>query len=149
MPGPVPKRSEDRVRTHQSDIATEKLEVYGEVVVPPLNMPFEAHSMVVDFYDSLVISGQARYFEPSDWEYARIVCFILQTIVTSPKPSSEMFKAWQTAASNLLVTEGDRRRLRIEIARQPVNDKSQDDADALVLEFRERMEKAVAARKEA
>ncbi len=146
MPGPVPKRSDERIRRNSDIIDTEKLEVYGDVVVPPLNMPFEAHPMVVDFYDSLIISGQARYYEPSDWEFARVACFILQNILTHPRPSPEMYKAFQSAMSNLLVTEGDRRRLRIEIARQPVNTEVKDESEALIMEFRERMQKAEAAR---
>ncbi len=85
--------------------------------IPELNLPFGADQMVVDFYKSLQTSATARYYEPSDWEYARLTCFIMQTIVSSRKPSAEMFKALQTAMSNLLVTEGDRRRLRIEIER--------------------------------
>lgn len=146
MPGPVPKRPEDRIRRNEDIVPTDKVEVYGEVVVPPLNLPFDTHPMVVDFFDSLVMSAQAQFYEPSDWEYARLVCFIMNGIVTSPKPSSEMFKALQTAMSNLLVTEGDRRRLRIEIARQPVK-QDIDESEALIFSFKERMAKAEAARK--
>lgn len=117
MPGPVPKREEDRQRTNAPEIPIDHVEVYGEVPIPELNLPFGADPMVVDFYKSLQTSATARYYEPSDWEYARLTCFIMQTIVSSRKPSAEMFKALQTAMSNLLVTEGDRRRLRIEIER--------------------------------
>lgn len=149
MPGPVPKRSDERIRANKPEVDIDKLEVYGDVVVPPLNMPFDPHPMVVDFYDSLIISGQARYFEPSDWEFARVACFILQNLLTNPRPSPEMYKAWQSAMSNLLVTEGDRRRLRIEITRAAVNEKVEDESQALILEFRERMQKAEAARSQA
>lgn len=152
MPGPVPKRDEDRIRRNKApqntDTPADKVEVHGEVVVPPLNMPFDPHPMVIDFYDSLVISGQAQFYEPSDWEYARLVCFIYQTIVTSARPSSEMFKALQTAMSNLLVTEGDRRRLRLEITRTEATAKI-DESEALIMSFKERMTNAEAARKSA
>lgn len=127
MPGPVPKRADERVRRNEPEIQIEKPEAYGEVEVPELNLPFGADPMVVDFYDSLAKSAFAQYYEPSDWEYARLACFIMQTIVTSRRPSSEMFKALQTAMSNLLVTEGDRRRLRIEVQRGA--EKSNDDEE--------------------
>jgi hypothetical protein len=117
MPGPVPKREEDRARTNAPEIPIETIEVYGEVTPPELNLPFGADQMVIDFYESLKKSAFAKYYEPSDWEYARLACFIMQRIVSTNRPSAEMFKALQTALSNLLVTEGDRRRLRIEIAR--------------------------------
>lgn len=149
MPGPVPKRDDERIRRQSPDYDADKLEVEGAVIVPPLNMPFEPHPMVQDFYDSLVISGQSKYYEPSDWEYARLVCFIMQNIVTSPRPSSEMFKALQTAMSNLMVTEGDRRRLRLEIVRAEKKDKADDESQALIMEFRTRMEKAVSSRESA
>lgn len=145
MPGPVPKRSEERIRRNEEILPAEKLECVGEVVVPPLNLPFEPHPMVVDFYDSLVISGQSKFYEPSDWEYARLVCFIMQTIVSTNRPSSEMFKALQTAMSNLLVTEGDRRRLRLEIVRTQEN-KSKDDMGEVVDMFMKRMRAAEEAR---
>lgn len=149
MPGPVPKREDERVRRNTPEVETEKVEIVGEVIVPPLDMPFEPHPMVQSFYDSLVISGQSKFYEPSDWEYARLVCFIMQTIVTSPRPSSEMFKALQTAMSNLMVTEGDRRRLRLEIVRAEKKDKAEDESQALIMEFRKRMTEAVSSRESA
>lgn len=127
MPGPVPKRSEDRVRHGEPGIPVEKLEVEGTVEIPDLNMPFRPHPMVVDFYESLKNSAQSKYYEPSDWEYARLACFIMQTIVTAKRPSSEMYKNLQSALSNLLVTEGDRRRLRLEVVRNA--EKSQEDPE--------------------
>lgn len=146
MPGPVPKRDEDRIRRNTPDVETDKLEIEGEVIVPPLNMPFDPHPMVVDFYSSLVISGQAKFYEPSDWEYARLVCFIMHNVVSSPRPSSEMFKALQTAMSNLLVTEGDRRRLRLEIVRAEKKAPDNTEEEALIVEFKKRMEEATSAR---
>lgn len=149
MPGPVPKRPDERVRRNDDVIPTDKIEVFGDVVVPPLNMPFDPHPLVIDFYDGLINSAQAALYEASDWEYARIVCFMLQTLVTSSKPSSEMYKAWQTATSNLLVTEGDRRRLRIEIARAPQQAAVKDEDAQIISMFMERMEKAEASRAQA
>lgn len=145
MPGPVPKRSEDRVRQHAPEVPIEKIETSGTVEIPELNLPFGASQMVVDFYDSLKRSAYSKYYEPSDWEYARLTCFIMETIVKTPKPSAEMYKALQTAMSNMLVTEGDRRRLRIEIVRE--QEKTQkDDMGEVVDMFMKRMQDAEKAR---
>jgi hypothetical protein len=142
MPGPVPKRSDERIRRNIETIETETIEAYGEVIVPPLDLPFGADPMVVDFYESIVLSGYSKYYEPSDWQHARLTCFIMQTIVTSTKPSAEMYKALQTAMSNMLVTEGDRRRLRIEIQRDALKPKSDDAETAAIIEmYAKRMEK--------
>jgi hypothetical protein len=142
MPGPVPKQADERIRRNADVVPTEKIEAYGEVIVPPLNLPFEAHPMAVDFYESLALSAYSKYYEPSDWEYARLATFIMHGIVSSGKPSSEMFKALQTAMSNLLVTEGDRRRLRIEIAREAQKPEKDDEMAKVVEMFRERMTSA-------
>lgn len=140
MPGPVPKREDERIRRNEPEIPVEKIEATGKVVAPPLNLPFGADEMVVSFYTSLQLSAFAQYYEPSDWEYARLACFIMQTIVTSPRPSAEMFKALQTALSNLLVTEGDRRRLRIEISRNTEKKQLDDDMTQVIDMFQKRMQ---------
>lgn len=145
MPGPVPKRSDERIRRNEDIIPVEKIETSGTVEIPELNLPFGASQMVVDFYDSLKRSAYSKYYEPSDWEYARLTCFIMETIVKTPKPSAEMYKALQTAMSSMLVTEGDRRRLRIEIVRE--QEKTQkDDMGEVVDMFMKRMQDAEKAR---
>lgn len=145
MPGPVPKHSDERLRRNSDVIPTEKVEAYGDVVMPALDLPFEPHPMVVDWYESLRLSAQSKFYEPSDWEYARLSAFIMNNILNAARPSPEMFKALQSAMSNLLVTEGDRRRLRIEIARQPQKVQA-DESEALIMQFKERMDKAEASR---
>ena len=127
--GQVPKRSEDRIRRNAPEIPIDQVEAYGDVPVPELNLPFGAEPMVVDFYESLKNSAHSKYYEPSDWEFARLTCFIMQTIVKTPKPSAEMFKALQTAMSNLLITEGDRRRLRIEIQREAAKGPTKEEQE--------------------
>jgi hypothetical protein len=148
MPGPVPKHSDERMRRNSDVIPTEKVEAYGDVVMPALDLPFEPHPMVVDWYESLRMSAQSKFYEPSDWEYARLAAFIMNNILNSARPSPEMFKALQSAMSNLLVTEGDRRRLRIEIARQPAK-VDVDESEALIMQFKDRMTKAEASRSSA
>lgn len=146
MPGPVPKQADERIRRNADVVPTEKIEAFGAVIVPPLNLPFEVHPMAQDFYKSLALSAYSKYYEPSDWEYARLATFIMHGIVSSGKPSSEMYKALQTAMSNLLVTEGDRRRLRIEIAREAEKPKVDDEMAKVVDMFQDRMRRAEEAK---
>jgi len=115
--GPVPKRSDERVRRNAEVIPIEKLVAAGLVIAPPLALD-DPHPMVVNFYDSLKESAQAKYYEPSDWEYARYVMYFINKLMRQgEKPSAVMFAAINSALSNLLVTEGDRRRVRIEVER--------------------------------
>jgi hypothetical protein len=116
--GPVPKRSEERVRRNAEVIPIDKLVAAGLVIAPNLALD-DPHPMVVNFYDSLKESAQAKYYEPSDWEYARYVMYFINKLLRQgDKPSAVMFAAVNAALSNLLVTEGDRRRVRIEVERE-------------------------------
>lgn len=116
-PGPVPKRSEERIRRNIDVIPIEKVTAYGNVHQPPLAID-NAHPLVLDFYNSLGESAQSRYYEPSDWQYARLVLDTINTQLRRGGFSAAMFPAVMSALSNLLVTEGDRRRVRLEVERQ-------------------------------
>lgn len=114
--GPVPKRSDQRIRRNKDDVPIEKLEVIGAVTIPELGIA-DPHPFITDFYQSLADSGQAKYYEPSDWQYARWLCFAMNDYITGAKPSAVMFQSINAALSDLLITEGERRRVRLEIER--------------------------------
>lgn len=73
--------------------------------------------MIVDFWDSLGESAQSRFYEPSDWQFARFTLHFADRLVKSGKPSSQMLAAVNSALNDLLVSEGQRRRVRMEIER--------------------------------
>lgn len=127
--GPAPKRS-DQVRRRnagEDDIpVTSVPRVGGPVDAPPLG--FVTHPLAVEWYDSLSKSAQALYFEPSDWNAARIVAMELGRMLNAGKPSGQLFAALWTATGDLLSTEGQRRRLRFEIDRAPAQEDDGDDA---------------------
>ncbi|MGH8875782.1 MAG: hypothetical protein ACRD0P_00300, partial [Stackebrandtia sp.] len=70
-----------------------------------------------DWYRSLAESGQAQYFEPSDWQAARLVAYDLTRHLNSGRASSQMLAALWSAMADLLSTEAARRRVRLEIVR--------------------------------
>lgn len=115
--GPVPKRSEDRIRRNKVDVPTEKVTAYGAVVQPPLDFP-HPHAKIVRLWDSLGESAQSKYYEPSDWEYARICLHFLDNLLWTEKPSAQQVANVISMMSNLLMTEGDRRRVRLEVERE-------------------------------
>ena len=49
-----------------------------------------------------------------------MLAIILSGMLGTHKPSAQMFAAWSSAAAELGMTEGARRRMRIEIERKPV-----------------------------
>lgn len=137
MPGPVPKRSEERVRRNKLETPIETVPMIGEVPVPDLGIP-DAHPIVIDLYNSLAESGQAKYYEPSDWQAARLLCFVLNDFLSRERLSGQMLTAIQSLMSDLMITEGSRRRLRMEIDRAQA-ESSADDGTAEIIELYKEM----------
>lgn len=117
--GPIPSRDDQRVRRNKPEVPTDTVTAIGAVPVPDLNLGDKLHPLVTDIYESLRNSAQAKYYEPSDWQYARLVMWELNTHLMNSRPSAVYLASINTMLSNLLMTEGDRRRVRIEIERQP------------------------------
>lgn len=116
--GPVPKRSEERVRRNKVETST--ILMIGDVEVPE---PDEAwHPIAVQWYRSLAKSGQAKYFEPSDWAAAQLLAQQMTRMCAMRRASATMLAAVWAGMGDLLTTEAERRRVRIEIVRKPVAD---------------------------
>jgi hypothetical protein len=114
--GPIPARSDQRVRRNKPEVAIDKVQVIGKVRAPDLGFD-DPHPIILDFYLSLPESAQSRYYEPSDYQQARLIFFFLDKQLKSPRPSAQMVAACFAQLSNLLVSEGDRRRVRMEVER--------------------------------
>lgn len=115
--GPIPKRSDERIRRNKTEVEIDQVQPIVETVEAPELGISNPHRLVVDLYESLKDSAQSRYYEPSDWQFARLTCHFLNQQVKSGKPSGQMLATLMTSLSNLMTTEGDRRRLRMEIER--------------------------------
>lgn len=130
MPGPPPKRESQRRRANKSDVPVERATAAAKVRVPAADR--EWHPVAKQLYDSLKKSGQAQFFEPSDWGTAWVLCESIsremkpqpigitdegEPVMAKLPPKGASLAAWLKALSSLLATEGDRRRLRIELER--------------------------------
>ena len=113
--GPVPKRS-DQVRRRNNKGAETKVPVDGVVTVPEPDMA-KWPVLVRELWASLKESGQSRFYEPSDWAMAAVLCDDLAHYMRSRQRSGVKLSALMSAFTSLLVTEGDRRRVRLEIER--------------------------------
>jgi hypothetical protein len=138
----VPKRDDQRVRTNAPLIPTTTIDMSadGEVEVPALDIA-HPHPIVSDFYESLKTSGQSKYYEPSDWQHARIVCHFLSKQLWEGKPSGQMLATIHSMMTEMMVSEGARRRLRMEIAREQKAGELFDASEV----FRAQLEKNKAA----
>ncbi|AEK32597.1 terminase small subunit [Mycobacterium phage George] len=122
--GPVPERTDQTVR-HSEPV--DKIEVFGEVRVPDLgDVSFrgETHPIIKDLYQAMQESGQSRFYEPSDWQVARLALLALNEELVAARHGDKPIGAMKLTALNqmlttLMLTEGDRRRVRIELERKP------------------------------
>ena len=147
--GPVPKKEAERRRRNDDGIELVKINldelIAGEVEVPAADPKW--HPIAIQFYESLQKSGQAIWLEPSDWSVAYILAESLSRdlkpqfvgmseetgepiLMTIPLKGSSL-SSYLKAFSALLVTEGDRRRLRIELERQKRIDEAAGDGNVV------------------
>lgn len=78
----------------------------------------EWHPVAQAWFRSLEQSGQSQFYEPSDWAAARYVAEVMSRNLTASRFSAQLFAGVWTAMSELLTTEGARRRARLEIERE-------------------------------
>lgn len=120
--GPVPKRSDQR-HGHRKAEPVDAAPAAPRSTTRKPSASADWHPIARRWYLALGRSGQAHWYEPSDWEHAYVWAEMLSRQLESDKPSAMMLAAWDSASARLLVTEGDRRRMRIEL------DKAADLAD--------------------
>jgi hypothetical protein len=132
--GPVPKRAEQRRRTNKPTTEIKTAAASPEVTTPTADDAW--HPVARRWFDSLAESGQAVWYEPSDWALAYLLAESMTRDLeaqfvgfeqTSRETTEAKFAkiplkgaslaAYLKAMSNLLVTEGDRRRAGVELQR--------------------------------
>jgi hypothetical protein len=135
MPGPVPKRSDERIRRNKPEIPIDKIRTIAAYTPPVLDMD-DPHPLTRAMYQSLLDSAQARYFEPSDWAYAKFTMRFVDGLLRSSRPSAIMLGQVNQMLTALLMTESERRRVRIEVERGKQQEAQVYDVAAL---FRQRL----------
>lgn len=116
MPGPVPNHSSDLSRSRDANRSDRPDLVKGtryDVTIPRADP--EWHPAALRLYNSLRSSGQKDFYQNSDWAIAWSLCDDLSHFKKSGKRSAQMAATIYSALTSLLVTEGDRRRARLEL----------------------------------
>lgn len=141
--GPVPKRSNQRHghRAKAEADAVDRAPGAEQVDVPAADPKW--HSIARQWYESLAKSGQAAFYEPSDWATAFLIAESIsrdlkpqfvgiseqtgEPIIEAIPMKGASLAAYLKAMTALLVTEGDRRRARVELERpQPSGEEAPD-----------------------
>ena len=73
------------------------------------------HALAKRLWKGLVNSGQAEFFQASDWAFAYHMMEEISEYKRSTRRSGQMLAVINDALGRLMMTEGDRRRRRIEL----------------------------------
>jgi hypothetical protein len=112
----IPRREADLARPRARKGKDQRPVTKG--VARPVRVPRADpawHPIAKKLYDSLKTSGQADFYQNSDWAVAWSICEDLSFYKRMERRSGQMLQSIYGALSDLLVTEADRRRLRIEL----------------------------------
>lgn len=135
--GPVPKRSEDRVRRNGGGV--QKVEVASGRVGAPFYANPDWCPAVRRLWDSMEESGQARFYERSDWAFAMLIFDQLNEYVLSERKNGQILSSLLSSLTSLLLTEGDRRRAGIELSRASDGSSGDDAQVTMMREWQRRM----------
>jgi hypothetical protein len=111
----VPKRSDQRRRANKPEIEVDQAPAKGVSDVPAADSSW--HPIARGWFDSLALSGQSAFFEPSDWATAQLVAQGMHELLTADRMSAQLFQSVLAGTTQLMSIEADRRRLRIELAK--------------------------------
>jgi hypothetical protein len=141
--GPVPNRSDDLSRERDANRGGRPEITTGElrpVTIPEADPDW--HPIALMLWEGLIASGQSDFYQQSDWAFAYSLMEDLTRYkepyrvdldtgeINYGKRSGQMLQTIYSAMERLLVTEGDRRRARLELT---APDTSDEDAAVLTL----------------
>lgn len=117
MPGPIPRREETLARPRArkgGDQQAVKKGVLRDVTFD-LEPEENWHPIAKAIWESTLDSGQADFYQNSDLAILYSLCDDIDHYKRSYKRSGQMLQTIMSALERLLVTEGDRRRVRLEL----------------------------------
>ena len=156
--GPAPKRADERMG-HRS--AGDKPSNTNPITTAPAATKVRVpradsswHKVARMWFSSLAKSGQSRFYEPSDWATAYLIAESIsrdlsQQVIGFTEKEGAIFgtiplkgaslSAYLKAMSSLLVTEGDRRRSRVELERGAAVDADEEASVTMLADFQSKL----------
>ncbi len=150
--GRIPNRSNDLSRARDAHRTRSNNPTLRKGTLRPVTIPEPDpgwHPIARQLWDSLLTSGQADFFQNSDWAFAYSLCEDL-SLYKKPlvakdgteyyKRSGQMLQTIYKAMNSLMVTESDRRQVQLELE-QP-DDGEQDRTTLAVIDgYKEALKK--------
>lgn len=129
--GPIPERTDQVRRRNKKDVDAVEVDDAAPVEAPAPDDDW--HEIAREWFEALADSGQAVFYEPSDWATARLIAESMsrdlneqpigvdertgRPVMARIPLKGASLAAYLKACGVLGVTEGDRRRLQIELHR--------------------------------
>lgn len=137
--GPVPNRSGDLSRkrdANRGDRPDLKTGLHYEPNIPEAGDWCHTAMLV---WDSFANSGQSDFWQESDWSYAYVICEWLNRLELDPtaRGSAQNMATILQGMTNLMMTEAERRRARVELERPKPQEVPR--SKAAVTDLRERL----------
>lgn len=125
MPGPAPKRDAERTRNNTPASGAARQGMLQPVKQVNADRK-KWHPRATAWFEALKTSGQASFYQDSDWAQAKIVADILTKIYNVDfARSAQLLETAAQMMSKLGTTEGDRRAtLRVELEAPAETDSS-------------------------
>lgn len=134
MPGPLPKRIEERRRKNVvpgETVAT----MLGDVKVPDPDPGW--HPVAREWYEAVRDSGQALFFEPSDWAAARYICAAMtKNLNQEARFSAQLFGTVWSAMNDMLTSEAARRKAKLQVQRV-LDDQPEEEKPTAMAKYRQ------------
>lgn len=136
-PGPIPKRSEERTRRNKENEAGIEVKK-GEATTttwPHAGVDWE--KPIKDFYYGLKKSGMSNFYQQAEIQWAWIACDELNGYRQNGGGAMKLQAVLSMFSQGLGVTEGDRRRMQIEL--EFPKPEVEDEVDRKRREMQERL----------
>ena len=134
MPGVIPKRTEELSRARDANRNGRPPVTHGELreVTWKFKPDPNWHDIAKKIYEAVANSGQSDFYQDSDWAVLYSICEDISYYKTpryytdkktgeqyEGKRSGQMLQSIMSSLQSLLLTEGDRRRVRLELQKPP------------------------------
>lgn len=129
---PIPRREETLARPRSRKGGNRASVTHGQM--RPVTVPAPDpnwHPAATQLFEAAGRSGQQDWYQDSDWAVLWSLCEDLSHYKQAARRSGQLAATIYSAMSSLLLTEGERRRMRIELER-PAPD--EDDASVTAIQ---------------
>lgn len=143
MSGPPPKRQAQRRRRNKPEGPTLVSVPAGAAASadPKTKVPRVSpswHPLMKDWFRSLKESDQSVFYQSSDWQTARLLAEVMsQELNSGEGVKASMLAEFNRAAASLMTTEGERRRLRVELSAGASGSEADEESSSVMATYKE------------